>query len=90
LPWGIFLVFPIPQQGCDQIQSHPDIAIMKKCYVQHLDLLSFSLSSHMEDCGQADFCTTFIVANSILHNKRLKLAQLDLIQTHHARSQAPV
>jgi hypothetical protein len=43
----------------------------------------------MENCGQANFCT-FIVANSILHNKRFKLVQLDLIQTHHGRSQAPI
>jgi hypothetical protein len=25
-----------------------------------------------------------------MHNKILKLAQLDLIQTHHAKSQAPI
>jgi len=62
---------------------------MKKCYVQHLDLFDFYLSSHMENYGQANFCT-FVVANSILHNKRLKLTQLDLIQTHHVRSQAPI
>ncbi len=62
---------------------------MKKCYVQYLDILNFCIPSHMEYCGQANFCT-FIVANSILHNKKFKLAQLDLIQTHHVKSQAPI
>jgi hypothetical protein len=70
------MVFPIHLQGCDQIQSRPYIAIMKKCYVQHLDLFSFCLSSHMGDCGQANVCT-FIVANSILDTHgRLRASRL--------------
>jgi hypothetical protein len=69
------MVFPIYLQGCDQITSHPDIAIMKKCYVQHLDLFNFYLSLHLEDCGQVNFCT-FVVANSILHNKKTQVSSI--------------
>jgi hypothetical protein len=83
------MVFPIHLQGYDQNIESPWHNYYRKILCSTSGLFSFCLSSHMENYEQANFCT-FIVANSILHNKRFKLVQLDLIQTHHARFQAPI
>jgi hypothetical protein len=48
--------------------------------------LTFAYLHTWKIVGMKTFAPSLL---STLHNKKFKLAQLDLVQTHHVRSQAP-